>query len=100
MFITVFSKKRTGADNRPFTTYITRLKWKDGTERSATVKFKCDPPRETPCNIIVDKRCANLKTRQFVSKKDGSLQDGYTLFVEDYILGEPFVDTSCDDLAD
>ena len=100
MNIVVFSKKRTGADNRPFTTYLTRLKWKDGTERSVTLKFKCTPPKETPCNIIVAKQDCNLQTRHFVSKTDGSLQDGYTLFVEQFALGEPYVDHSTDDLED
>ena len=100
MNIVVFSKKRTGADNRPFNTYLTRLKWKDGSEKAVTLKFKCDPPRETPCNIVVDKANANLKTRSFISKTDGTLQDGYTLFIESYTMGEPYVDHSCDDLAD
>lgn len=97
--LTIFTKKRTKADGKTFISYLTKLAKKDGTEITATIKFKetCDAPKEYPCNILVEKKDANLSERTFTREDTGELAKGYTLWVSEWKKGSPYVDHSLDE---
>lgn len=103
MELTIFTKKRQSRDGRNFDSYITRLTRKDGTEFTASVKFReeCGSPKaeNCPCNIIVDKADANLSSK-VIDKNDGSGDKftAYTLWVSKWKNGSKYVDHSLDDI--
>lgn len=109
MDITVFSKKRNTKDGRTFYSYLGSLTKKDGTILVATIKFRDNvippDPAGCPCNICVEKSNANLSSKKFARLvtdvttgeliKEEALS--YTLWVNDYSVGDPYVDHSLDD---
>lgn len=107
MQITIFAKKRKTEEGREFYTYLTTLAKKDGSELKAQVKFRedCGSPKgaDCPMNIIVDKKAANLSSKEVVrheGQEDEELVTVYTLWVSEWDKGPAYVDTSLDDFAD
>lgn len=97
--ITIFAKKRNTKEGREFTSYLTRLKRKDGTEQTMSVKFKNDGPdlMDCPCNIEVERADMNISTRKY-ELDDGSETIGYTLWVKAWTDSkEQWIDSSLDD---
>lgn len=104
MNITVFAKKKTTKEGKPFYTYIAKLEKKDGSGSiTAAVKFPEDivkpKPDECPMNIIVDKADMNLSTKELTNEETGEPFISYTLWVKKYEKGEPYVDHSLDDFC-
>lgn len=103
MNLTIFAKKRTTKEGKTFYTYISTMTRKDGTELTASVKFRdeCGSPKPENCpvNIIVDKENANLSTRTYTREDNGELATSYTLWVSGWELDtiNPFVDHSLDE---
>ena len=97
--LTIFAKQRTKEDGKKFTSYLTKLTKKDGTEVQATVKFRetIAPPKDFPCNIIVKRENANLATRKYKREDTGEEAIGYTLWVTTWEKGSKYVDKSLDD---
>lgn len=105
MEITLFAKARTTKDGKPFHTYITSLKKKDGTTVVAAVKFNrsCDrlpKPEDCPMNIIVAKEDAQLSSKEFINEDTGEVFTGYSLWVRHWADGTEYVDHSLDDFED
>lgn len=109
MKVLVFAKKRQTKDGRNFTAYVTKLSRKDGTELTAGVKFReeCGAPTadECPCYVEVDKKNANLATRnrEITDEETGEIKDvvQYTLWVSAWERSnEVYVDHSLDDFED
>ena len=114
MNLTIYAKKRQSADGRSFYTYLATMRKKDGTEDKVQVKFReeCGQPKgdTCPCNIIVDKKDANLSARPYSvlvptgeTNEDGEAimreeeRTGKELWVSKWKYGEAFVDHSLDD---
>lgn len=101
MELTVFSKKKSTKEGKPFLTYFAKMTKKDGTELTTEVKFReeCGAPKECPCNIIVEKQDANLVEKPITYEKDGEEKDAIQrrLWVSAWVDGEPYVDHSLDD---
>lgn len=101
MKATIFAKRRMTSEGKVFYTYLTTLTRKDGSEVIASVKFRdaCGVPKPESCpmNIIFDKSAANLSKHTFVKESTGDVCEGYTLWVTDWMEGEPYVDNSLDD---
>lgn len=112
--LTIYAKKRTSNDGRTFYTYLTTLHNKNGMELRAQVKFReeAGQPKgdQCPCNIIVNKRDANLSKREYrvqvptgesdengeaIMKED--IRTSHELWVSKWVAGEAFVDHSLDD---
>ena len=73
MELTIFAKSKTTKEGKPFNTYFAKMTKKDGTELTTEVKFReeCGAPKKCPCNIIVDKKDANLAEKTISYEKDG-----------------------------
>lgn len=101
MKLTIFSKKRTTKEGKPFTSYISKLQKKDGSEVTASVKFRDDcgnpKPEDCPMNIVVDKKAANLASRTYTDSETGEVRESLTLWVTEWSEGEPYVDHSLDE---
>lgn len=101
MELTIFSKKRTSKEGKPFSTFLTTLTKKDGTTVTASVKFRdtCEmlKPEACPSNIIVDREGCNLASKTYVKESTGEVGSSYTLWVSNYREGSPYVDHSLDD---
>lgn len=101
MKITVFAKKRTTRDGKPFYGYIATLTRKDGSDITVTVKFRdeCGAPKPEKCpmNIHFPKTAANLTTKEYVREDTGELANSHTLWVSAWEQGEAYIDKSLDD---
>lgn len=97
--LTIFAKSRTNADGKKFTTYLSTLTKKDGSTHTVAVKFRAEiePPKEFPCNIIVEKSDINLQERIYTRQDTGELAKAYTLWVSGWKRGSKYVDHSLDD---
>lgn len=99
MKLTIFAKKRRTKDGKPFYTYLTRLKKKNGEEDVVSVKFTDDfkpSPNDCPLNIEVDKEKANLSVKTVIVNDEDYLSK--TLWVKEYKTSdEVYVDRSLDD---
>ena len=101
MKATVFAKKGFTKDAKTFYRFISRLQKKDGTEITATVKFREDcgapKPEECPLNIEFTKEDANLAKKN-VTTEDGRELDVYTLWLSGWSRSaEKYEDHSLDD---
>lgn len=101
MKIAVFAKKRVTRDNKPFVSYLARLKKKNGEEITVSVKFRedCGAPKMENCPryIEVDKKNANLTQREVVNEDTGEVIISRTLWVSAWKDAGEFVDNSLDD---
>lgn len=100
MEITVFAKNATSKDGRKFVRFITRLTRKStGETFTSSVKFREDAgvPTVCPCNIVIDKKDANLQAHSYTTN-DGEEAIGYTLWVSKWTMSDiPYEDHSLDD---
>lgn len=101
MEIAIFAKKRTTKEGKPFTSYISTLTRKDGSQISVAVKFRDaagnPEPKACPMNITFPKTAANLSSKSFVRADTGEVATAYTLWVSAWEPGSPYVDNSLDD---
>ena len=102
MQVTVFGKKKQTKDGKTFTAFVAKLTRKDGSEITASVKFRedCGQPKleETPCNIVINKKDANLVTQTYTREDTGEDALSYTLWVSKWERSkEAYVDHSLDD---
>ena len=100
MQITLFARKRTTKEGKPFATFITTLTRKDGTQLTAQVKFKEDcgqpKPEKCPMNIVFEKTDGNLAKRTYTDSM-GDEKEAFTLWISAWKEGDPYVDKSLDD---
>lgn len=104
MKITVFAKKKTTMDGKPFVAYVAKLTKKDGGEITASVRFReeCGAPKldDCPCNIEFDKKNANLSQQSYVREDTGEDALSYKLWINAWELSkEVYVDHSLDDFV-
>lgn len=101
MNLTIFSKKCTTRDGKPFYKYLSTLTKKDGYTLSVQVKFREEAgaprPDKCPMNIVVDKNDANLSNREYTRPNTGEIITIHTLWVAHWTQGEAYVDHSLDD---
>lgn len=104
MQITVFAKKRTTKEGKPFTTYVSKMAKKDGSEVVVSVKFKdgCDAPKpeDCPLNIVFQQRDGNMSTREYTTHDDDGVVEtrkALTLWLSKWSEGEPYEDHSLDE---
>lgn len=101
MEIAIYAKRFTGEGNKAFYRYLTTLKKKDGGKQTMAVKFRdeCGSPKPEKCpmNIIVDKKNANVSTKEYEREDTGEVGTAFTLWVSAWKEGAPFVDTSLDE---
>lgn len=109
MKLLIFGKKRQTKDGKTFTAYVSKLPKKDGTELTASVKFReeCGSPKleDCPLYIEVDKTKANLATkkRDIEDEETHEIKEvlSHTLWVSEWKKSnEKYVDHSLDDIAD
>lgn len=107
MKLTIFAKKRTTKDGRPFYNYLTTLTKKDGEEVTMQVKFRddCGQPKgeNCPMNIVVEKTSCNYSEKiRTYEDKDGNKEKTIdkVLWINAWTEGEPYVDTSMDEFVD
>ena len=106
MKCTVFAKRRKTANGKEFTSYMTRLAKKDGSEQAMSVAFRedfCKAPKleECPCIIEFAKENANISKREYEREDTGERGTSFTLWITDYTMtGEKWVDHSLDEFAD
>lgn len=97
----IFAKNMQG-NGKNYTLYLTTLKRKDGTPLSCRVRFKAGnapAPTECPMNILVNRTTANLATTHRTDKETGEVYEVRTLWVNEWEVGEPYVDHSLDDIV-
>lgn len=101
MEIAVYAKKFTAEGGKTFYRYLTTLTRKDGSKQTMAVKFRedCGNPKAEKCpmNIVIDKKDANVASKEFIREDTGDVGTSYTLWVSAWKEGRPFVDTSLDD---
>lgn len=106
MKVLVFGKKRQTKEGKNFTAYVTKMTKKDGTEITASVKFReeCGQPKleETPCYIEFDKTNGNMTHRnvEVTDNETGEIKEitNHTLWISKWKMSnEKYVDKSLDD---
>lgn len=112
MELTIYAKKRTTNDGRPFYSYLTTLHKKDGSEMKVQVKFRqdCGNPKgeNCPVNIIVPKTGANLAEEKYeateTNPETGEIKietrHNWKLWVSEWKPGSEYRDTSLDEFED
>lgn len=99
--ITVFAKRRTSKEGKPFTIYLATIPKKDGMEQIMQVKFRqdCGNPRaeDCPINIVVDKESVNISTKHHTNPDTGVITTSNILWVSSWKKGSEYVDHSTDD---
>lgn len=96
METTVFAKKRNTKDGKTFETYICKLTRKTtGEVVNAKVVFQKTKPDHYPINIVFERLSASMSAKNY--KKDDETKISYTLFLNDWKEGEPWVDRSLED---
>lgn len=101
MKLVIFAKRRKTKEGKQFTSYLSKLTKRDGTEQLVSVKFReeCGNPdgKKCPMNIIVNKEDANLTRRTYTREDTGEPAETCTLWVSKWEMGEKYVDTSLDE---
>lgn len=104
MEITIFAKRRTTKEGKPFFQYLSTLTRKDGTTNTVRVAFRDadgenKPPRPDSCprNIIIDKEHSNMATTRYTDEKTGEIKERQTLWLTKWEQGSEYVDHSMDD---
>ena len=100
MEITIYTKKKTTREGRPYHVFLSTLPRKDGTEVIVEVKFRRDvqppKPEDCPMNIEIDRAVASVSKRPYTAK-DGTQAVAYTMWVGEWTRGSEYVDTSLDE---
>ena len=103
MQITIFAKKRNTKEGKVFFTYLTKLTKKDGTEVTASAKFRdeCGSPKPDKCpmNILLEKVDCNFNSKATTDEETGEIRTSNTLWINNWKEGEPYVDHSMDDFV-
>ena len=103
MKATIFATKKKTKQGKEFHTYFTKLKKKDGTVDTISVKFADEikpKPESCPLNIIYNKEDANISTKP-KEKDDGTIWEDRNLWIKAYTEDpEKFRDTSLDEYED
>lgn len=98
--LTIFAKKRTTHEGKPFHTYLTRLTRLDGTQVTVQVKFRqsCNPPKpeQCPMNIIAGLNDMSLASKTITDEYTGEIIESRTLWISAYERGTEYVDKSLD----
>ena len=108
MKVNVFCKKGQSRDGRYFPIYLSTLTKKNGEETRVSLKFRetcgAPDPKECPCVIEIDKANANLVTKPiilddgtYLTDESGEIKYSKTMWVSDWTLIGPYIDTSLDD---
>lgn len=101
MEITIFAKKRTSSEGKPFTAYLSTLTKKSGEKLICSVRFceDCKTPKaeECPMNIVLQKGDCNLSQREYTDENSGETRYSSTLWVKAWKPGKPYEDTSMDE---
>ena len=109
MTVSVFAKPRKTREGKNFTSYIGRLRRKNGEEITVSVNFvqgvNAPAPIDCPMNIDVDKNYASLAERLYsvVNEVTGEVTQkvGHTLWVKAWTPSStPYIDHSLDDFED
>lgn len=104
MEIAIFAKRRQNNEGRTFYNYLTKLKRKDGSEVTATVKFRANinapDPDICPMYITFDKPDASFSSKTVVNEDTGEIITRNTLWLHAWQPGRPWVDESMDEFAD
>lgn len=104
MNVTIFAKNRKTKEGKSFIAYIGRLRKKDGTETSCSVKFKedCGAPNKSDCPMIigVEKSNANMSTQTYIDEASGTEKQSFTLWVDAWSIVGEYVDNSLDEYED
>ena len=105
MQITVFGKKKTSKDGKQFMSYFGTLTKKDGSTIQCSIKFReeCGAPKQVPINIVLSKNDCNFREKEVKYTDDNGVEQNAidrTLWVQAWVEGEPYVDTSMDDFID
>lgn len=99
MNLTLYAKTKKTSEGRTFKIYLSRLiNKKTEEEIPVRVNFREGLPLPTiyPCNIVVEKKDANLSTKKYTDE-EGHEHISHNLWVNAYQMGEPFEDHSLDD---
>lgn len=101
MEFAVFAKRAQTKEGKVFYNYLTTLiNNKTNEQVTVRVKFRdsCGAPKPESCprNIVVDKRNANMTTKE-IHKDDGSVILTRTMWVSAWDDGSAYVDHSMDD---
>lgn len=101
MKVAVFAKKKQTKDGRPFTSYVGKLKKKDGSELYVEIKFReeCGAPKpeQLPAYIEFDKPEGNLSTRAYTTQ-EGDEGVSFRLWLSGWRFSdEKFEDHSLDE---
>ena len=99
MEITIFSKRCTTKEGKPFLRYLTKLTKKTtGEVVSMSVKFResAGAPESCPCVIQVTKAGCNISTRS-TTDKNGEPVSYPTLWVSEWKPGGEYIDHSTDE---
>lgn len=102
MELTVFAKKKTTRDGKPFTTYVSKLHRREGGDVYVEVRFKrdCPLPPSFPCVIEVPRDYASMSERN-VTREDGTVFTSRRLYVGAWnSTGKTYVDHSLDEFED
>lgn len=102
MKVTVFAKNRKTQDGRRFVSYIGKLAKKDGSEVTASIKFRdeCGFPKPEECPMIIEftKDKANMSEKKFTDSKTGEDRTGFELWISEWEKSaEEYVDHSLDE---
>lgn len=110
MQLTVFAKTKHTKEGKPFNTYFSKLKKKDGSEIIAELKFRedCGVPKDFPVNIIVEKSNANFSEKDVtvVSKDEAGNEEERVvtqrrIWINSWDYSEEeYIDHSMDDFED
>ena len=110
MRLTVFTKTKHTKEGKPFNTYFSKLKKKDGSEITAELKFRedCGVPKEFPVNIDVDKKNANfsekkvtVKVKDEAGNEEEKEVEQRRIWINEWTYSaEEYVDHSMDDFED
>lgn len=110
MHLTVFAKTKHTKEGKPFNTYFSKLKKKDGEEIVVELKFRddCGVPKIFPVNIDVDKKNANfsekkvtVKVKDEAGNEEEKDVDQRRVWISEWNYSEEeYVDHSMDDFED
>ena len=110
MLLTVFAKKKLTKEGKPFDTYFSKLKKKDGSEIVVELKFRddCGTPKTFPVNIEVDKKNANfsekkinVKVKDDAGNEEEKEVDQRRVWISEWNYSEiEYVDHSMDEFED
>lgn len=103
LVVAVFAKKATNSEGRTYTRYFSTLTRRDGSTFTCRVSFKGGEKNsplyeDCPMNVVVDRSNANLAKKPYTNEETGDTYDVFTLWINKWTEGDPYVDHSLDDI--